>query len=157
MARRRDPGSLTVVPTITARLLLSAAGSLLLGAVVGVVGTVTHRSTPPWGIALGLALVLAAGVTARAWGGLVALIAFAAGWCAVATGMSLEGPGGDVLVPGGTSTAYLGQIWLLGAWLPIAVTAFLPARWFRDAPRPPRIGTGVPVANGDGDDDAPGR
>ena len=113
------------------------AGAFALGAIVGVLGTVMHRSVRPWGLVVCLVLVLAAAVTSRAWGGLVALIGYSVGWCAIVALLSLTGPGGDVLIPagGGRASELLGQAWVLGGWLPIAVTAFLPGRWFSDQPR----------------------
>jgi hypothetical protein len=136
------------------------AGSLVLGAVVGALGTVEHRSVPPWGLVLVLLLVLAGAVTVRAWGGLVALLAYAVAWGAVVFALSMRGPGGDVLIPGGTASwTVLGQVWILGAWVPIAASAFLPSRWFQDAqlPRPevgPVIVAGAEAREDDGDADA---
>jgi hypothetical protein len=110
-----------------------------------------HRSVSPWGLALCLLLVLAGAVTARAWGGLVPLVAYAVGWCALVTLLSLKGPGGDVLIPagGGRISDLLGQVWVLGPWLPIGVTAFLPARWFSDRPASSaRAGADAPAEGG---------
>jgi hypothetical protein len=102
-----------------------------LGAAVGVAGTVLHRAAPPWGMALCLAVVLTSTVAVRAWAGLLPVVGYAVGWLAVVQVMSLPGPGGDVLVPGGDS---LGYVWGLGGMVVIGIACFLPARWFRDAP-----------------------
>ncbi len=135
LARRGHAGSLTDVLRISSVVVTRVVGSFVLGAVVGVLGTVLHRSVPPWGLVLCLFLVLAGAVTVRAWGGLIALLAYAVAWGGVVFLLSMRGPGGDVLIPGGTASwTILGQIWILGAWLPIAAAAFLPSRWFRDAP-----------------------
>ena len=155
LACRCGAGSLTHVLRLSAAVVPRIAGSLVLGAVVGALGTVEHRSAPPWGLVLVLLLVLAGAVTVRAWGGLVALLAYAVAWGAVVFALSMRGPGGDVLIPGGTASwTVLGQIWILGAWLPIAASAFLPSRWFQDAQRQ-RAGAGAVIAAGveaDGDD-----
>ena len=107
------------------------AAALTLGVLVGVVGTVLHRSAPPWGMVLCLALVLSSTVLVRAWAGLAPVLAFGVGWLAVVQFMALSGPGGDVLVPAGDS---LGYVWGIGGMVAVGVGCFLPARWFRDAP-----------------------
>jgi hypothetical protein len=104
-----------------------------LGLLVGVVGTVLHRSAPPWGLALCLALVLSSTVLVRAWAGLVPVVGYAVAWLAVVQAMSTSGPGGDVLVPAGDARGYVCG---LGGMVVIGVACFLPARWFRDAPVP---------------------
>lgn len=151
LARRGHAGSLTDVLRISSVVVTRVVGSFVLGAVVGVLGTVLHRSVPPWGLVLCLFLVLAGAVTVRAWGGLVALLAYAVAWGGVVFLLSMRGPGGDVLIPGGTASwTVLGQIWILGAWLPIAVAAFLPSRWFRDTPPQPSGLTSLVPRGADG-------
>lgn len=107
------------------------AGATALGVVIGAVGTVLHRSSVPWGVTLCLAVVLTSAVLVRAWTGLGPVVGYAAGWFAIVQAMSLAGPGGDVLVPAGDD---LGYVWGLGGMVMIGVAAFLPGRWFRDAP-----------------------
>jgi len=151
LAGRGHAGSLTDVLRISSVVVPRVFGSLVLGAVVGALGTVMHRSVPPWGLVLCLLLVLTGAVTVRAWGGLVALLAYAATWGGVVFALSMSGPGGDVLIPGGTASwTVLGQIWILGGWLPIAIAAFLPSRWFRDVPQPQEPGR-VSVVPGSAD------
>jgi hypothetical protein len=106
-------------------------GAAALGVLAGVVGTVLHRSAPPWGMALCLALVLSSAVLVRAWAGLLPVVAYALAWLVVVQGMSLSGPGGDVLVPAGDP---LGYVWGVGGMVAVGVACFLPGRWFRDAP-----------------------
>jgi hypothetical protein len=106
-------------------------GATALGVLIGVVGTVLHRSSVPWGMVLCLTAVLSSTVLVRAWAGLPATAGYAVGWLAAVQVLSLTGPGGDVLVPGGDG---LGYVWGLGGMVVIGVAAFLPSRWFRDAP-----------------------
>lgn len=105
------------------------AAALVLGGLVGAVGTVLHRAYVPWGIGAGLALVLASGVLVRAWAWLPGLLAYGVGWVVVVQILSLTGPGGDVLIPAHQA---IGYAWIVGGMLMMAVAAFAPARWFRD-------------------------
>ena len=111
----------------TGRWLVATA----LGVLIGTAGTVLHRSAPPWGMALCLAVVLTSAVVVRAWAGLLPVVGYGVGWLAVVQVLSLTGPGGDVLVPAGD---WLGYVWGIGGMLAIGVACFLPGRWFRDAP-----------------------
>jgi Family of unknown function (DUF6113) len=106
-------------------------GAALLGAFIGVAGTTLHRSAPPWGMALCLAVVLTSTVAVRAWAGLLPVLGYALGWLATVQVLSLTGPGGDVLVPAGDT---LGYVWGIGGMVAIGVACFLPTRWFRDTP-----------------------
>ncbi|GAA2726994.1 DUF6113 family protein [Cellulomonas aerilata] len=108
-------------------------GALALGVLIGTIGTVLHRSAPPWGMALCLAAVLSSTVLVRAWAGLPAVACYAVGWLVAVQVLSLSGPGGDVLVPAGDR---LGYVWGLGGMVVVGVAVFLPTRWFRDAPTP---------------------
>lgn len=121
----------TTVPTLTSRLLLRALGAVALGAVIGAVGTVVHRSTRPWGLVLALLLVLVAAVTTRAWAGLLATVGLLVGLFVVIQVLSSAGPGGDVLVP--ASDGY-GWTWVGGAMLLPVLTALAPRGWFADVP-----------------------
>ncbi|WP_146192424.1 hypothetical protein [Cellulomonas sp. WB94] len=115
----------------TGGALVRAAVALVLGAVVGTVGTVAHRAISPWGVVIALVLVLAAGVAVRAWSGYVSLVAYAGGLFLLVQVLSQSGPGGDVLVPAGDS---IGWVWIIGAALVTGVAAFAPRRWFSDEP-----------------------
>ncbi|HEY8720162.1 DUF6113 family protein [Pengzhenrongella sp.] len=112
--------------------VLRWAGATLVGVIVGAAGTTMHRAIVPWGIAVCLAFVVAAGVLVRAWIGTIGLVAYAVGWVAIVQAFSLTGPGGDVLIPAGQA---IGYVWLVGGMLAIALAAFAPRRWFRDEPR----------------------
>ncbi|WP_421732632.1 hypothetical protein [Cellulomonas sp.] len=121
------------------RLSTGATGailaSLLLGTVVGTLGTVMHRSIQPWGVVVCLALAFVAAVTVRAWAGLVALAGYAVGLVVSVQVLSQRGPGGDVLVPDGQG---LGWVWVLGSIVVTIVAGVLPGRLFDDRPRAPR-------------------
>lgn len=101
---------------------------LLLGVVVGGVGTVMHRSVAPWGLVLGLFVLVSAGLFARAWEGWGGTGALAAGWYLAVMTMWVEGPGGDVLVP---ALGPWGTLWILGGTAALAAPLLAPARWFR--------------------------
>ncbi len=105
------------------------ASCLLLGIAVGAVGTVMHRSMSPWGVVLGLVVVLSAGVFARSWEGWAGSLAFAAGWFATVLAMWQVGPGGDILVP---ELGGWGNIWILGGAVALALPVVAPSRWFED-------------------------
>lgn len=113
--------------------------AVLLGLVMGVLGTVAHRTTwldLPVGLVLALALTLSTAVLSRAWSGLGTMLAAGAGWLVGVQVLSLAGPGGDVLVP----AQPVGMIWTYGGLAMFVVAAFLPSSWFSDRPsnRPAR-------------------
>lgn len=114
-----------------ARLL----GNVLVGLVIGVVGTGIHRATQPWGLVLALVTVLAGGVLARAWGDWAAMLALALGVTSAVAVLGVRGPGGDVLIAATT----VGYVWYCGA-LMVVVAGLLPARWFSDR----LLGAGIP-------------
>ena len=104
-------------------VVLGYVVALLLGALVGLVGTVAHRQWLPWVLVLCLLAVLAAAVMVRAWVGGGGLVAYGLGWLALVQVAATAGPGGDVLLPG---------VWMGGGMLMIGVAAFAPRRWFTD-------------------------
>ena len=122
--------------TSTGRLVGRALACALIGVIVGLVGTVAHRApvvdVPALhlGLVLALLAVLAAGVLSRAWGGFAGLVGYGIGWLVVVQVLSLEGPGGDVLVP----SQAVGYVWIYGGLLVVALTAFLPRSWFSERP-----------------------
>ena len=116
---------------LNGRALTRAAGALVLGAVVGAVGTVVHRAFAPGGLVLALTLVLAAGIAVRAWSGYVSLVAYAGGLLLLVQVLSQSGPGGDVLVPAGYA---IGWVWIIGAAAATGAAAVAPRRWFSDEP-----------------------
>lgn len=126
--------------------------TLVLGAVVGGMGTVMHRSLRPWGLVLCLLLVLTAAVTARAFGGLVAWIGFVLGLGTAVLTLSQTGPGGDVLVP---AEQRIGLVWLVGAGVVAIIAMLLPRTWFSDAPLPARPREPALAADVGGEPDVP--
>ena len=115
--------------TLVGRLGVRWLAVVVFGGVAGAVGTVLHRAYQPWGVAACLLLVLASAVLARAWLGLVGLLAYGIGWIVVVQALSLKGPGGDVLIPAGQG---IGYVWLVGGMLMVAAGAFAPRGWFRE-------------------------
>ena len=99
--------------------------AVLLGVVMGGLGTVVHRfGHDSWylGLLLALALTAAAGVLARAWAGYGTLLGVGVGWVIMVQALSLPGSGGDVVVPAGV----LGMVWSYVGVAVLAVVAFLP-------------------------------
>lgn len=119
------------MPTLTPRTVLRALGALLLGVLVGAVGTVMHRSTRPWGVVVCLLLVLAAAVVVRAWGGWVTSVGLLVGLFGSVQVLSGRGPGGDVLVP---ADGMIGWVWALGTLLVAVAVLLAPRAWFADVP-----------------------
>ena len=124
-----------VVKKTGTRRLTHALLCVLLGLVVGVVGTVMHRVVVtdhllPVGVVVALLAVLAAGTLARAWAGYAGVVGFAIGWVVAVQVLSMRGPGGDLLVPNQT----VGLVWVYGGMLLVAAAAFLPASWFSNRP-----------------------
>ncbi len=108
--------------------LLRVLAAVPVGLAVGLVGTFMHRSVEPFGLALGLATVVAAGVFSRANAGLWGAVAYTVTWAIVVQVLSLEGPGGDVIVPAAT----VGYVWTYGGLVAALAPLMLPARWFAD-------------------------
>jgi hypothetical protein len=126
------------------RLVARGLVCALIGVIVGLVGTVAHRATPlgialPGGFGLGFVLalitVLAAGILSRAWGGMAGLLGYGIGWVVVVQLLSLQGPGGDVLVP----SQPVGYAWIYGGLVVVAAVAFLPRSWFSERPVRPAL------------------
>ncbi|SDC53718.1 hypothetical protein SAMN05216410_1856 [Sanguibacter gelidistatuariae] len=101
---------------------------LLLGAAVGLVGTIMHRQWMPWILIVALLTVTVAGVLVRAWLGSGGLIPYGIGWLVVVQAFAAQGPGGDIIMPA-QSISY---VWMIGGMVMIGVAAFAPRKWFRD-------------------------
>ncbi|WP_372593318.1 hypothetical protein [Actinotalea sp.] len=122
------------------RGLARLAGSFVVGAVIGLVGTGIHRWMQPWGLIGALVLVLVGGVLGRAWTGSAGVLAVGLGVVTVTGLIGGGGPGGDVII----AAQPIGYLWFAGA-IVVAGAAFLPRRWFSEAAALPR----------DADTDAP--
>ncbi|WP_156374177.1 DUF6113 family protein [Cellulomonas sp. Leaf334] len=120
---------------LSAGAIGSAVAALLLGVLVGALGTVLHRSIPPWGVAICLTLAFAAAVTVRAWTGYVALAGYAVGLLVTVQLLTQRGPGGDTLAP---DQQAVGWVWVLGSIAVTIIAALLPHALFDDRPRAPR-------------------
>lgn len=105
-------------------------GCLLLGVVVGIVGTGVHRASQPWGLVLALGTVVSAGVLARAWARGGGVSALAVGLAATVLAMAYVRPGEDVLVADET----VGYVWLAAPLVLVAVVLALPRRMFGERP-----------------------
>lgn len=114
-----------------ASTVVAVVGSFLIGALIGLLGTVLHRSAMPWGVVLALATVVSAGVLARAWGGYPGLLGYGIALIGIVQVLAMEGPGGDVLVPADQA---VGIVWVAGSAVGLAVPAFAPRRWFASTP-----------------------
>jgi hypothetical protein len=125
----------TRVQRLSAGTIGSAVAALLLGVLVGSLGTVMHRSIPPWGVVVCLTLAFVAAVTVRAWAGFVPLAGYAVGLVVSVQVFTRTGPGGDVLVPDGQA---IGWVWVIGSIAVTIAAALLPRGLFDDRPRPPR-------------------
>jgi hypothetical protein len=123
---------------LTAAVLGKAVATLVLGLLVGVVGTVQHRWHEPWGVVLGLAMVAAGSVTSRAWDGWPTWVTYAGGVFFAVQALSQTGPGGDVLVPAHEA---VGWVWVIGSIGLALATGLLPSRLFRDRPHAERPAT----------------
>lgn len=107
------------------RTVLASVFALLAGVVAALVGGVSHRAAPWWGLVGCIALVAVGGVFMRAWRAWLALGVFAGGWAVVTVILSLEGPGGSVLIMDDA----LGRAWLIGGTLAVMGVALVPRRW----------------------------
>ena len=137
---------------LTAAVAGKAVATLVLGLVVGIVGTVMHRWHEPWGVVLCLALVVAGSLTSRAWAGWPTWVTYAGGVFFAVQALSQTGPGGDVLIPSGQ---LIGWVWVLGSIGLSLATGLLPARLFRDAPPVAAPSEAPTAAVGAGPEQAP--
>jgi hypothetical protein len=106
---------------------------------VGGLGTAIHRSiyfeVLPLGLIIGLLLTAAVALLARAAGGPVTLLAYAVGLVVTVQLLSLNAPGGSVLIldPRETSVRlpYLGFAWAIASSLILLLAFLLPPAWFQ--------------------------
>ena len=100
----------------------------LLGALVGLVGTVMHRQWAPWILLVALLTVAVVGVLVRAWIGGGGLVPYGIGWFVVVQVFAAQGPGGDIIMP----AQPISYGWMIGGMVMIGIAAFAPRSWFSD-------------------------
>ena len=105
------------------------AATLVIGVLVGLIGTLVHRWQQPWGLVLALLTVLSAGLLVRAWSAWVGMLLLALGVVTTVAVLAARGPGGDVLV----AAEPIGYVWYGGAAV-VGLAALAPRRWFSDRP-----------------------
>lgn len=115
--------------TVSRPLGLRAIGCVLLGVVVGLVGTGVHRLNPPVGLVLAYLAVASAAILVRAWAGSRGLVVLAGSLLVTVLAMSVFTPGDDVIVV----RDGVGYAWLGGAVI-VALVGTLPRRLFSDRP-----------------------
>lgn len=107
--------------------------ALVLGGFIGLVGTAVHRQWQPIMLIAALLVVLSGGIMMRAFSGMIAVGVYGAAWFVVVQVLSLEGPGGDVLLPG----QMLSYFWLIGGLVMLVVASFTPRSWFSERTHSP--------------------
>ena len=107
-----------------AKSLLSIVALMIVGVIVGVVGAISHRAVPYWGLVLAIVLVAAASVYARAWRSWPGVVAFVGTWLVVVAVFSLEGPGGSILI----IADRFGYTFLASSAVVIGIVAAIPRR-----------------------------
>lgn len=119
-----------------AERLQAVIGGLALGALVALLGTLSHRQWFPWLLVAAIVVTLAGSVWMASWRRGWAGIGYAAGWLGMVFLLMQTGPGGDVLIAGetvGHIPAMAGLLWVnLGGLAALAGLVTL------------RFGAGVP-------------
>ncbi len=109
-------------------LVIEYAMALVLGGFVALIATSVHRQWEPWLLIAALVVTFSGAVLMRAWSGLIAVGVYALGWFAVVQVLSLEGPGGDVMLPG----QLVSYVWIIGGLVVMGITCFTPKTWFSE-------------------------
>jgi hypothetical protein len=94
----------------------------VVGSIAALVGATAYRAIPPFGVVLCLVLMVVATIFARAWKDWGGIGVFAGAWAVVTYLLSLEGPGGSVLI----ATDRLGYVWLFGGMISVVVVCLIP-------------------------------
>ncbi|MGP7960474.1 DUF6113 family protein [Sanguibacter sp. A247] len=113
---------------MTMQRFLMYVAAIVVGAVLGVLGTFGHRSVAPWGLVLAVLACVAAGIWVRATFTPMAVIAYLVGWTVAVQILAAGGPGGDTQVVADT----LGYVWSYGTALLVLGVLGLPRTWFAD-------------------------
>lgn len=101
---------------------------LVLGVIVGALGTALHRTAPPLGLILALIATASVVVAMRSLMGWTGLLSSVIGWAVTVQFLALGRKAGDVLIAGDG----LGYGWLLGGILCLFVGLLLPISLFND-------------------------
>lgn len=104
------------------RSVVAYAVLAIAGIVTAMVGASAHRSIPPFGPILSILLVVAMALFARSWKDWAGIGASAGLWAVATALLSLEGPGGSVLI----AQDALGYSWLIGGMLAIMIVSMVP-------------------------------
>lgn len=108
--------------------LLRCLGVLVLGAVIGLIGSFMFRSASPWGLVVACAALVTTAVLARSWAHTAGVVCLGLGWIVMVQILALEGPGGDVVIP----AQPISYVWVYGGVVFILAALVLPKSWFRD-------------------------
>lgn len=107
---------------------LRCLGIVVLGAIIGLIGSFMFRSVAPLGLILACATLLSAALLARSWAHTAGVISLGLGWIAMVQILALEGPGGDIVI----TAQPIGYIWGFGGVVFILVALLAPRAWFQD-------------------------
>ncbi|MDI2099653.1 PIG-L family deacetylase [Ruicaihuangia caeni] len=122
VARSKSPKA--APPAALAAGALTVFGGLLIGAVMGALGTAAHQAVPPWGIALSLVMVASVLAALRALNETrLAAVAASVGLMVVIVMLATPGAGGSAFIPATPA----GYAWTFGP----AVVAFIALAWPR--------------------------
>ncbi|MCL1899003.1 MAG: hypothetical protein FWG11_00520 [Promicromonosporaceae bacterium] len=130
-ADNEPPARLTILQWLPR--LAAGAGVGVAAAALGTAHNRTLWAGLPGGLVLGLLLTLSAALLLRSWRGLPMLLAGGLAWVIVTQLLSLERPGGDVLINDPAAAipfAWTGLVWLYAGLVVWGIVAFLPRRWF---------------------------
>ena len=113
---------------MTLHRTLSFLAALVVGVVIGVLGTFGHRSLVPVGLVLGLVASVGAAVWMRSTFGPMSVMAYLVGWVVAVQVLAAGGPGGDTQVVADAT----GYVWAYGTVLLVLAVLWLPRSWFAD-------------------------
>lgn len=132
MTRRPEPSTAATpaVASFTSWPWVAWAVCFVLGVMVGLVGTIAHRSVQPWGLVAALVTLVAVCTVARATAGVGSHLAAGTGWLIAVQVLSSGGPGGDVLVP----AELVGYVWVYGGLVAVLAPLLAPRSWFAEVP-----------------------
>lgn len=107
-----------------ARIVWSHLVIALLGLITALVGAGSHRALGWVGLALCLAMMVAATLFSRAWRGFLGLGVLGAAWTVMTLVLAMEGPGASLLI----APDVRGLAWVYGGAATFVIAAVLPRR-----------------------------